>query len=65
MRKVVLDVGVLERHVFPRLGDLPLREVTRARLREFLTGLAGVTWGTKKNTMVPLAAMLSFAVDED
>jgi len=65
VRKVVLDVGVLERHVFPRLGDLPLREVTRPRLREFLTGLEGVTWGTKKNIMVPLAAMLSFAVDED
>ena len=57
--------SVLERHVFPGLGDLPLRDVTRARLREFLTGLVGVTWGTKKNVMVPLATMLSFAVDED
>jgi integrase len=57
----------LKHHVYPLLGDLPLVELKRWRLKEFFATktAAGLARRTLKNIAVPLSAMLNAAVDEE
>lgn len=58
--------AILEQHVYPTLGDLPLAAVTRQHLKALLAAKAEAKLkrGTLKNIVVPLRAMLNEAVDE-
>lgn len=59
--------SVLEGHVYPAFGAVPIRDLRRRDLRAFIAEKqgAGLTRGTLKNIVVPLAAMLNAAVDDE
>jgi integrase len=61
-----LYTSVFTRHVYPALGDLPLADVTRERLRELLATKAGtgLSRATLSNILIPVRAMLNAAVDD-
>jgi integrase len=61
-----LYASVFKRHIYPALGDLPLADVTRERLRELLATKAGagLSRATLSNIIIPTRAMLNAAVDD-
>jgi integrase len=59
--------SVLEGHVYPAFGAVPMRDLRRRDLRAFIAEkqASGLTRGTLKNIFVPLVAMLNAAVDDE
>lgn len=57
----------LEKHVFPKIGKIPIDELTRKKLKTFFNGL--VNTGMSPNTVAlvraPIQGVLSLALDEE
>lgn len=65
-RTLELYRSVFIHHIFPAVGALPLRDLSREKLRELLAAKAasGLSRSTLQNILIPLRAMLNSAVDD-
>jgi len=57
----------LEKHVFPKIGKIPIYELTRKKLKTFFNGLinTGKASSTVAGIRAPIQGILSWALDEE
>src|SRR3990172_8552617 len=58
--------AILTRHLLPAFGELPLRDITRQRIRTLIAEKVemGLTRGTIRNILAPLRAILNHAHED-